>query len=307
MAVQSVSAVINGQTVNLTYNGTSGKWEGTATAPSVTSYNQPNHVYGVTITATDAAGNQTVKDQTDSTLGGSLKLTVKETTKPTIVISSPSSGARVTSNKPPISFSLRDETNGSGIDISTLVLKIDGGTALTSASTGMVCNSVTNGYDCTYTPQTALADGAHTFTVDVSDNDGNAATETSSSFTSDTVAPSLNVSAPTNSSVTNNASCTVSGTTNDSTSSPVTITIKLGGVDHGAVNVSSGSFSKVVTLAEGANTIVVRATDSAGLYTEVTRTVTLDTVAPVISAVTITPQSTTTGTSFAISVTVSDA
>lgn len=306
MAVSSVKFTVNGVNVSLSYNSTSGKWEGTATAPSTTSFNQPNHVYNCVVTAMDDAGNVTTVDDSDSTVGTSLKLTVKETTKPTISVTSPSSGARVTSNKPPITFSLRDETNGSGIAVSSLVLKIDGGTAITNASAGMACTSVTNGYDCTYTPQTALTDGAHTFTIDVSDNDGNTSAEASSSFVSDTTAPALNVSNPANGTITNNASLTVSGTTNDSTSSPVSIAIKLNNTDQGTVTVNSGSFSKVITLAEGSNTIVVTATDSAGLQTTVNRTVTLDTVAPKITAVTITPQSTTTGTTYTISVTVTD-
>ena len=306
MSVSSVKATVDGQTVTLTYNSTTGKYEGTLTAPGTTSYNQPSHVYGVSISATDDAGNTSTVDSSDSKLGSSLKLTVKETVAPTISVTSPSSGARVTNNKPPITFSIVDEANGSGIDLETLALKLDGGTAIGNASAGMVCTSITNGYMCIYTPQTALADGTHSFTIDVSDHDGNTATQVSSGFTSDTVAPSLNITSPVNSLVTNNSSLTVVGTTNDSTSSPVTIAIKLNGIDQGAVAVSSGNFSKALTLAIGGNTIAVTATDSAGLQSTVTRTVKLDQTAPNITAVAITPQSTTTGHTYTISVTVTD-
>ena len=54
MAVQTVKAKTNGQTINLTHNKGSLAWEATTTTPSQSSYNQPNHYYGVEVTATDA-------------------------------------------------------------------------------------------------------------------------------------------------------------------------------------------------------------------------------------------------------------
>lgn len=300
MAVQQVRAYINGTWHTLTYNGTTGKYEKTITAPSITSFNQPGGVYSVTIEATDDHGNVT----TDNTTG---KLTVKEVTKPVITITGPTSGAKLTNNKPPISFTLRDEANGSGVKLSTLALKIDGGSTIGNGATGMVCTPVTNGYDCVYTPQSALTDGSHTVTINVADNDGNTAVQKTVSFTIDTVAPTLNVSTPVEGLKTNIASLTVTGYTNDLTSSPVTVTIKLNGVDQGTVSVDSGgNFSKTITLATGNNTIVVRSTDSAGKYTEITRTVSLNTVAPVISNIAITPNPANVGTSITISCTVTD-
>lgn len=90
MAVKTAQYIFNGQAYNLTYNSTSGKWEATVTAPSKSSYNQPDHVLGGTVKATDAAGNTTTVDQSHATLGASLKLRVKEKTAPTITITSPS-------------------------------------------------------------------------------------------------------------------------------------------------------------------------------------------------------------------------
>lgn len=304
MSVKAVQVNINGQNYNLTYNGTSGKWEGTITAPNTTSFNEPSNKYGVTVTATDDANNATVKDRTDATLGSILQLRVLEKDKPTITLTSPSSGARVVTSKPTIQFQLRD--TGSGIDISTLQLKIDGGAAIGNAAVGMVCTSVAGGYDCTYTPQTALSEGSHTVTISIADNDGNVSDLLSSAFNVDTVPPALNITNPANGLITNNKTLSVSGTTNDATSSPVTINIKLNGTDQGAVNVSSGSFSKSITLAEGANTIEVKATDAAGLTSTVTRTVTVDTKAPTISAITVTPNPVDAGKTFVITVTVSD-
>lgn len=53
MAVKTAQYIFNGQAYNLTYNSTSGKWEATVTAPSKSSYNQPDHVLGGTVKATD--------------------------------------------------------------------------------------------------------------------------------------------------------------------------------------------------------------------------------------------------------------
>lgn len=302
MAIASVQAYLNGTWYNLTYNSGTGKYEATLTAPGSTSYNQPNNVYAMQIKATNTAGTVTTVDTTDSTVGNALKLRVLETVKPTISITSPGAGSYVTNNKQPIVFRLRDESGGSGVDLSTLALKIDSGTTVGNGSAGMVCNAVTNGYDCTYTPQTALADGSHTVTINISDNDGNAATQASRAYTVDTVPPVLNVTNPANGFLTNTAALTVQGTTNDVTSSSATVTIKLNGVDQGAVTVTSGAFSKAITLANGSNTIVVRSTDAAGKYSEVTITGTLDTSVPVISSVSITPNPADTGATMIISV-----
>ena len=100
---------------------------------------------------------------------------------------------------------------------------------------------------------------------------------------------------------------TVAGTTNDATSSPVTVSISLNGADQGAVTVgSNGSFSKSVTLADGENTIVVTATDQAGLSTSVTIHATLDTSVPVIQSATITPNPVDAGATMVISVVITE-
>lgn len=305
MAISTVKVQINGTWYDLTYNSSTGKYEKTITAPNTTSYNvNAGHYYPVTIQATNTAGTVKTVNDSDATLGSSLKLIVKEKVKPTINITSPGASAYVINSKQPIVFQLRDEAGGSGINISTLVSKIDGGTAVGNGSAGMVCTAVTNGYDCTYTPQTALSDGAHTVTINVSDFDGNTATQASRTFTIDTVPPILNITNPSNNFITNNSSLVVQGTTNDTTSSPVTVTIKLNGVDQGNVSLSSGNFSKSITLVEGSNTIVVTSTDAAGKATTTTITGTLDTSIPSITSVAITPNPADAGATMVISVAV---
>lgn len=304
MAVNIVQAIINGQTHTLTYNDATSKYEATITAPTGSSYNLSGGYYGVTVRATDVAGNLVEKDSEDETLGASLRLIVKEKVVPTVVITSPGANARLITSLPSIVFRLRDLD--SGIKLSDLTLKIDGGAAIGSGAAGMTCTPVTNGYDCTYIVQAALTDGSHTVTVNVKDNDGNVATPASVTFIVDTVAPTLNVTGPAQGLITNVASQNVTGSTSDVTSSPVVVTVNLNGTDQGTVTLTSGNFSKAVTLIAGLNTILVRATDAAGKYTEITRTVTLDTVAPVITAVTLTPNPVDAGATYIIAVTVTD-
>ena len=297
MAIQTVRAQVNGTWHTLTYNSANGMYEATITAPGATSYTQPNGYYNVTVEATNTAGTQATAD--GSTIAG-LQLVVKETVAPVITILSPSNGARVTNSNQPVTFTVIDEAGGSGVDLESVVVKLDG----SAVSAGEVTHSaVTNGYSFTYTPASPMGDGSHTVTVDASDNDGNAATQKSTTFTVDTVAPSLNVTSPTDGLVTNNASITVTGTTNDATSSPVTVTVQLNSQDQGAVTVeSNGSFSKAITLANGANVIVVTSTDQAGKSTSVTINVTLDTSVPQIVSATITPNPVDAGETMVISV-----
>ena len=67
-----------------------------------------------------------------------------------------------------------------------------------------------------------------------------------------------------------------------------------------------GNFQAQVALSEGANAIKVTATDAAGKTTTVTRNVTVDTVPPAITAVTLTPNPVDAGKTYVVTVTVSD-
>ena len=211
MAVKTVQAIINGVTTTLTLNSSTGKYEATITAPSKSSYTiNDGHYYPVTVKATDVAGNTTTKTDSDTTLGVSLKLKVKEKVAPAITITSPTAGSYITNNKPTIKWKVTDAD--SGVNPATIGITIDSG------------SKVTGGYECTYTPTTALADGSHTIKIDASDFDGNAATQKTVTFKIDTVPPTLSITAPADKLVTNKTAVTVTGTTNDATSSPVTVT-----------------------------------------------------------------------------------
>lgn len=301
MAVNTVKAIINGNTYNLTYNSTAQKWEATVTAPDSSSYPLAGHYYPVTIQATDAAGNVTTKDSKDTSIGSSLRLTVKEKVAPTMSITAPTSGAMLVNNKPTITWTVSD--NDSGVDPATIKLTVDS-EAITS---GITKTAAGKGYSCSYAPPSALTDGSHTIKFAASDYDGNAASQKSVTFKVDTVPPALTVSSPAEGFITNVADLTVNGITNDTTTSPVTLTIKLNSETAQTVTVESdGSFSKVLTLVSGTNTITVTATDGAGKSSTITRTAVLDQVPPSITAITLAPNPVDAGATYIISVSVTD-
>lgn len=313
MAISTVKVTVDGQEYTLSYNATSGKYEATLTAPSKSSGSnnsgqgvdigtnaQGLGYYPVSVAVTDDAGNVTSANSSDATWGNALRLKVLETDAPVAAITYPTAGARIITAQPTFTFTITD--TGSGIDPTSCYIKIDTGSA--QAVTPTIVGGVAS---CSYTPAAALAEGSHTIEVYGSDYDGNEAVHATASFYIDITAPVLNISAPADNLKTNQAQLTVSGTTNDATSSPVTVVITVGATEYTpAVDSATGAFSQVVSLSEGSNSITITATDSAGLTTTVTRTVVLDTAAPTIVSITITDNPTTTGTSYLIEVEVTD-
>lgn len=300
MAMKTVTLSLNGRTYTLTKDASTGKYKATITAPTKSSYSQTDHKYAMVLKAQDQAGNVMTIDKNNATFGAKMLLDVNEKVAPAIAVTKPSTGAYLTSQTVAIQFDVTD--NDSGVASGTISLQIDSGSLIT---TGLTKTAITGGYRCIYTA--TLADGAHTLKINAKDNDGNAATQKTVAFTVDTVPPELNLPSPAAGLITNKQTCVVSGTTNDATSSPCTVTIKLNGTDQGAVTVSaSGEFSKSVTLKKGTNTILVRSTDKAGKYSEISRIVTYDPDAPVVNAIEITPNPVDAGAMFVITVDVTD-
>ena len=300
MDLDKVEYSLNGQTYILTKDSSIGKYKYTGTAPTKSSYSQPDHKYPSVLKATDKAGNVTTIDKNNTTFGSEMLIDVDEKVGPVITPALPGAGAYLTSQSVQIQFNVTD--NDSGVNPSSISLQIDSNAAIT---TGLTKSQISGGYRCTYTA--TLADGSHTIKINAKDNDGNAATQKTVAFTVDTVPPTLNVPTPADNLITNKQAGTVSGTTNDATSAPVTVQIKLNGTDQGAVSVAAnGTFSKSVTYKKGANTIYVKATDKAGKYSELTINVTYDPDAPVVHLVKFTPNPVVAGQPFTIEAEITD-
>ncbi len=116
----------------------------------------------------------------------------------------------------------------------------------------------------------SLAPGKNTITIKATDGAGN---QTVKTLTVTSVVAS--VSAPTNNLLTNQGTVTVTG------KAPVDAVVTVNGV---AVTVdATGTYSKIITLTPGSNTITVVGTDKNGVSTTVTRVVNYDNVAPVLT------------------------
>lgn len=287
MAITKVRVKINGTWTNLTKDS-AGKWTGSVTAPASTSYNQSGGYFPITVEATNSAGTVTTVDATDTTLGSVLRLVVKETTKPVIKLVQPSNGAYISNNQLPIIFEVTDETGGSGVNASTVALKL-AGTTYKDGSTGMSKTAITEGYRFTFTPQAALSDGAKAIEITASDHDGNAAAKVTASYTVDTVPPTLTISSPQDGLATNQKNVVLTGITNDTLSSPVTVTVMHGSASYTPAVANDGSFSQALVLTEGENTIKVVSTDAAWKSTTINLTVTLDTSVPTIKSAAFAP------------------
>jgi len=120
----------------------------------------------------------------------------------------------------------------------------------------------------------------------------------------DTTAAVITIDSPASGSVVNKAGIEVSGTVDDPAVTSVNVTLN-GGTPQ-AVSVVAGSFSTVITLEAGANTIAVAATDTAGNSSSNTVQATLDTTKPRVTITSPANQLLTKLTSLDVTGTISD-
>jgi Bacterial Ig domain len=198
----------------------------------------------VTTRAKDAAGNA-------GTASVSFTSSNADTTPPVVTISAPSGGATV-GGKVSVVGTAADAGGLAGVSVS-----VDGG--LYQPATGTA--TWTDGVDTT-----SLADGTHTITARAIDMSGNAATASVSVDVqnADTTAPSVQISNPAVG-ATLSGTATVSGTAADNVQvASVAVSVD-GGAYAAAQGTTSWSYSLVIgSLANGAHTISVRATDASG-------------------------------------------
>jgi len=198
----------------------------------------------VTARAKDAAGNATT---------ASVRFTSSnaDTTPPMVSISAPSGGATV-GGTVSVSGTASDTGGLAGVSVS-----VDGG--LPQPATGTA--SWTDGVDTT-----SLADGTHTVTARAIDTSGNAATASVSVNVqnADTTAPSVQISSPV-AGATLSGTATVSGTASDNAQvAGVAVSVDGGAYANAQGTTSWSSALPTGSLANGAHTISVRATDAAG-------------------------------------------
>ena len=199
----------------------------------------------VTARAKDAAGNASTASVSFNSSNAA------DTTPPVVTIAAPSGGATV-GGKVSVAGTAADAGGLAGVSVS-----VDGG--LYQPATGT--SSWTDGVDTS-----SLVDGTHTITARAIDMSGNAATASVAVDVqnADTTAPSIQISSPAGG-ATLSGTATVSGTASDN----VQVASVAVSVDGGAYAAAQGTTSWISSLAtgslaNGAHTISVRATDTSG-------------------------------------------
>lgn len=279
-AIKKAYIMFNGQKVVAQYDEKTKTWTATTNAPANSSWSQPDHVYKVEIHAVDAANNEATMTSADPTYGDQLKIRVLEKSKPTATIVSPTQGSVLGASEQDIVLEMSD-AGGSGLNETAVVFTVNG----ESHAGDLSFTDHESKRRATY-HAAGLTDGENTITFQVADNDGNVSNLATTTFIVSTAAPSLTVDTPTEGLITNSNKLTVTGSTTPGSSAVTIASVK---VNNQSVSLTGSStkktFSHEITLVEGQNTITVVSTDSIGKVTTVTRHVTLDTKAPIITDV----------------------
>lgn len=278
-AIKETYIMFNGQKVVARYDEKTKTWTATTNAPANSSWSQPDHVYKVEIHAVDAANNEATMTSANPTYGDQLKIRVLEKSKPTATIVSPTQGSVLGASEQDIVLEMSD-AGGSGLNETTVVFTVNG----ESHAGDLSFTNHESKRRATY-HATGLSDGQNTITFQVTDNDGNVSELATTTFVVSTTAPSLTVNTPTEGLITNSNRLTVTGSTIPGSNAVTIADVKVNNASVKLSGDSTKTFSHEVTLTEGKNTITVVSTDSIGKATTVTRHVTLDTKAPIITDV----------------------
>lgn len=267
MAITQVSITLGDNTYPLAL--VNGVWTGTFPAQGV----EIGEIYAK-LSAVNTTGYTTNEYK--------LVTVLPEQTPPNVNIISPVDGSWNANLRQPIQFNLTDNEGGSGVNLDSLSINIDGQII---SNAGLSYSAIANGYSCTYTPLTDLLEGSHTASITVSDYAGNTSQPDEVQFNIDVNAPNLTVISPVDNLYTNQNSVIVKG-----------IAIDYGvGLASVAVNgeqvetLEDGSFSVSVDIIEGSNIIEVSATDKLDKTVTIRRTVIVDTTPPEIQSVSIQP------------------
>ncbi|MBI5871168.1 MAG: IPT/TIG domain-containing protein, partial [Actinobacteria bacterium] len=236
----------------------------------------------IDVSVADAAGNA-------GSGNSSFQVVAPDTTPPSVSNITPSGW--IMSTSPTIDADLTD-LGGAGVNPASATIRIDAGAALTG------CTANATHISC---PTTGLAAGAHTITVNVSDNAGNAGSG-AGSFNIDTAAPTVSSLAPTG--TINVSSSTLSASYSDAASgiNMASAAVTLDGTAvTGCTATPTGISCPVTGLSNATHTMVVSVNDNAGNTGSNTGTFVVDTtISPEITTNTNTITNNTTGGSCAV-------
>lgn len=282
--IKEAYALVNGVKVPATYDADTGLYAIETVAPPESSWDKPGHVILVSLHAEDLAGNTVAVDSTDEEYGDQLKIRVLEKTKPVAEIISPTQDSVLGSSTQAIQLSVIDY-GGSGLNMNSVTFKVNN--ELVSNGELEWTDTEDGTKEATYVA-TGLSDGVNKVELSVNDNDGNVSDTAAVQFIISTAAPLLIVTTPVDGLITNDTELIVTGKAAPGTDYTVLDGVKVNGVYAipGETDADGYTeFSASIDLTRGENTIIVVAEDVLQKTTSITRTVTLDLEAPVISDV----------------------
>ncbi len=201
-----------------------------------------------------------------------------DTVPPTYLIESPAANSFLNTATPSFVVSYQDDS--SGVDPAKFALRIDGvdhTKALTASETG-----------ATGTLDVALPDGPHQLEVTVVDRAGNAAPVVAQSFLTDTIPPTISITAPAPGILTNNSRPAIAVSYADSGSGidATTFSLSIDGVDHTAefsALAAGATGSPAVALLDGPHTITATIKDVAGNTASATTVLNVDSTPPQVT------------------------
>ena len=176
-----------------------------------------------------------------------VSIEIKDTTPPTITITSPEDNSIVNTDTIHIKGTVKDDVSVSKLTIQDKEVSFD--------------------KDGQFDAEVTLKQGKNTITITATDKAGNKATKTIT-VTLDTTPPTITITSPEDNSIVNTDTIHIKGTVKDDVSvSKLTIQDKEVSFDK------DGQFDAEVTLKQGKNTITITATDKAG--NKATKTITV--------------------------------
>ncbi len=198
-----------------------------------------------------------------------------DTTPPTITNLQPPDTSATNDSTPTISADYNDL---SGINVSSVMLKVDG-IDVTSSATLTVGNVI-------YIPGMALSDGIYTVYLEVKDNVGNLATATWT-FTVDTTPPTITNLQPPEGSTTNDSTPTTGcNYTDPSGINLSSVLLEVDGLDvtsSATVTASGVSYIPGMALSDGSHTVYLEVMDNYGNLATATWSFTVDATPPTIT------------------------
>jgi hypothetical protein len=196
-----------------------------------------------------------------------------DTVAPTAAVVAPADGAYLGTSQPTLTITYSDPPVGAPTPIASVIVTVDGVDRTAEFTIGPDKAEAVLA--------TAFTDEAHSLSAEVADWAGHHFVTPVSHFTVDTQGPLVTISVPAESSYHAAASVTVSGTFLDADAT-TTVTCQVG-TPIVPATVSGNGFTCVVTLAEGDNTVTVRAEDRLRHVGTASRGLKLDTRPPVIT------------------------